>query len=160
MKFTEKDIDAAIDLYKMSAAKRKRMAEETGRPELGEAYVPLTRKQIHTLLKRTADLRPDLTTEEVIRRASTQGVWGPFTENAARKWSDTAMKKGIHVSYSSLMLGDPETLRRLGFNEDMQINDNTIAAEILYNRYHELRNAGMKAEEANRIISSEFFGSP
>ena len=160
MKFTEKDIDAAIDLYKVSAAKRKRMAEETGRPELGEAYVPLTRKQIHTLLKRTADLRPDLTTEEVIRRASTQGVWGPFTENAARRWADTAMKQGIHVSYSSLMLGDPDTLRRLGFTEDMQIDDNTVAAKILNDRYHQLRSEGKSAKEANRIISLEFFGSP
>lgn len=161
MKFTEEDIKRATELYDISAEKRTRIARERGMNDLATPYVPKTRKHILTMLKRTSDLNPELTKEEVIRRAAVQSIWGGFTENVSRKWSDELSKRGKYVSYQDIMLGAPAAMAALGFDEDLQIQDDaSVAAEVLRERYWTLRQQGLSAEETNRRISTEFFGSP
>lgn len=160
MKFTDQDIDLATEYYKTSLAKRERIASEAGRPDLAAPYAKLSRKLVHTLLKRTSDLNPSLTKEQVMFRAGAQGVWGAFTENVSRKWAESLQARGTYVSYTDLMLGNPEVLAKIGFKSDMQIRDDSEAAEILNERYQQLKQQGLRGAEINRIISLEFFGSP
>ena len=93
-------------------------------------------------------------------RAGAQGVWGAFTENVSRKWAENLQARGTYVSYTDLMLGNPEVLAKIGFKDDMQIRDDSDAAEILNERYQQLKQQGLRGAEINRIISLEFFGSP